>query len=189
MKHRISLIASVVVASSLLAACGDSKSASTTVEATTTVAATTTEAPTTTAAATSTTLAEAIAPTSVAPSTIADIPGEHDAITQVWETFFNKDTSVVDRQALLEDGDTFTAALEAAVQNPMIKQITVAVTSIAFQDENTALLTYDILMGGAPLLRNSPGVAVKVDNEWKVSKKAFCGLASLAVGGSVPGCD
>lgn len=187
MKSRYLLSTTGVAVTLLLASCGGSKSAPTTEATTTTVAATTTEAPATTAAP-STTLAEAIAPTSTPANTIADIPSEHPAITTTWETFFNKDTPVADRQALLEDGDQLTAALDAAVQNPMIKQITVAVTSIAFEDENTALITYDVLMGGAPLLRNSPGVAVKVNNEWKVSKKSFCGLAALAVGGSVEGC-
>jgi len=188
MKPRYFLASSSVLAALLLASCGSSESASTTEAPTTTVAATTTtEAPTTTAAA-STTLAEAIAPTSSPASTIADIPAEHPAITAAWETFFNKDTALADRQKLLEDAELLSAALEAAVQNPMIKQITVGVTSIAFEDENTALVTYDIFLSGAPLLKNSPGVAVKVDNVWKVSKKSFCGLAALAVGGSVEGC-
>lgn len=187
MKSRYLLTTSGIAVTLLLASCGGSKTAPTTEAPTTTVEATTTEAPTTTAAAT-TTLAEAITPTTGPANTIADIPAEHAAITTTWETFFNKDTPVADRKALLEDGDLLTAALDAAVQNPMIKQITVAVTGIAFQDENTALITYDVLLSGTPLLRNSPGVAVKVDNEWKVSKKSFCGLASLAVGGAVEGC-
>lgn len=192
MKSRFTLPVVAVLALGGLVACSDSTSSSST-EAPTSAPATT-EAPTTTAPTTE--APTTAAPTSAVPTTaeaalvtIPEIPGETELIVAMWEKFLDKTTPAADRFAVLEEADALKQAFDLAVTNPVLAQASAKVVSVAFTSETTAVVTYDILLNDTPALPGQKGDAVKVDGEWRFGKKAFCGLAQLALGSSAPGCE
>jgi hypothetical protein len=110
-------------------------------------------------------------------------------VTVIWETFFRNTTTLEQRQARLENGAALAGALATAVQNPLMGQAVATVTTVTFDSPVRARVVYDVALNGNVALAAAEGVAVFVDAEWKVSQETFCGLATLAVGGPVAGCD
>jgi hypothetical protein len=101
------------------------------------------------------------------------------AITKNWEVFFAGGGSVEQHIAVLEDGEKFRTEITAQSKDPANKALVAKVTNVKVDGE-TAVVTYDLLgAGGAVLLGGSTGAAVKVGEEWKVSKKTYCQLISL----------
>ena len=187
MKTRHFVSCSTVLLTLVLASCGDSKTASTTTAESTTTAAPTTVAPETTAAPTTVAPETTAAPTTATVSTIADIPEARAEIVADWEKFFDNKSAVEDRIPLLENADQLATTINQALASPMLKQVSAEVTAVAFESETRALVTYDILLSGSPVMKAAQGVAVKVGDKWLVSQESFCALAAL--GGVTIGCE
>lgn len=183
MNKRIPLISLGLVLGLAAVSCGSKSSAPTTTAApATTAAPTTTEAPTTTAA-----------PTTTEPATTvyagpADRAAAEAAITKNWEDFFSNKVEMPTRVVLLQNNQKLGDAIAAALKSPMVASASAKVKSIAFVSPTEATVTYDVLIGGTPMMPNVTGKAVFEDNKWLVSQETFCGLAALSGAGTIPGC-
>lgn len=128
---------------------------------------------------------------SSAPPTSAGEPtsgaGAIAAIKANWAAFFNAKTPNARRAQLLEDGQQFAAALQAQSTSPFASTASATVTKVSLTSASQANVTYTILVGGAPVLKNQAGVAVYQDGLWKVGAKSFCGLLTLENAGKTTG--
>jgi len=79
---------------------------------------------------------------------------------------------------LLENGEDFRARMEHC------KDLTLTASAepqtVEFSDDGTAVLTFDILLGGAVVLEGAGGGAVNADGGWLVSENTFLSLYDAA---------
>ncbi|MEU3608167.1 hypothetical protein AB0E83_22375 [Streptomyces sp. NPDC035033] len=108
-------------------------------------------------------------------------------ITRNWQAFFDAGTPAAERVKLLENGEKMRAVLTAFANNPQAAASTAEVTGIEFTSASGADVTYDLKVGGNPVLPDSRGTSVLQDDTWKVSAKTLCGLVKLS-GVTVEGC-
>lgn len=121
-------------------------------------------------------------------STTADDATTVAVITSNWETFFAPTSSIDDRLALLEDGESLRAALEQRAQDPLMGQATATVLAVELTGDGHATVTYNVLLGGTVALPNAQGTAVLQDGVWKVGAASFCALITLGATAPIPGC-
>jgi hypothetical protein len=122
------------------------------------------------------------APASAAPSTSAT-----GQITANWQAFFNANTPVARRVQLLQNGQVFEPVIKAQAGSTLASAATARVTKVTVVSPTQAKVTYSILVGGTPELKNQAGVAVLQDGTWKVGDASFCGLLGLENGGNTSG--
>ena len=126
------------------------------------------------------------APASAAPS--ASTSGSATArITADWQAFFNAKTPVTRRVQLLQNGQVFAPVIKAQAGSTLASAATAQVTKVSVVSPTQAKVTYSILIGGTPQLKNQAGVAVLQDGTWKVGDASFCGLLTLENGGKASG--
>ena len=113
---------------------------------------------------------------SSAPGTAADA-GTRRAVNDAYATFFNTRTSAAASEAALQHGATFRATLAAEANGH--DDVTASVSSVRLLRPDVASVVFTIKSGGAPLLANSPGYAVRENGRWKVAAQTFCGLLQL----------
>jgi hypothetical protein len=118
-------------------------------------------------------------PPAVTATAPADVAAAKAEITKNWETFLKSGTPHATAIALLEKGDTLTAALAKATQEDKATggKRSAKVTSIVFTSPTQASVAYKLHAAGTIL--NSSGVAVLEDGVWKVSDVTFCTLVLL----------
>jgi hypothetical protein len=107
-------------------------------------------------------------------------------ITANWEKFFNSSTPVAEKANLLQNGSTFSSAIQSFTQLPLANGIGAKVTAVVVNSATTATVSYNIVAGGSTLLANQTGQSVYQDGIWKVGDASLCGLFKLIPGGSVP---
>ena len=134
-----------------------------------------------------TTLPPTTSSTVPATTTTLDVATVTAQITMNWETFFNAATPLAQRQAALENGTNYEAALIAASKNPFYAEASAKVSKVQLTGPTQAAVTYDVLVSGSVKLANSTGTAVLQGNVWKVSDQSFCGLVTIAIP-NIPGC-
>ncbi|HTZ24675.1 MAG TPA: hypothetical protein VMC83_11860 [Streptosporangiaceae bacterium] len=105
-------------------------------------------------------------------------------ITANWEAFFNAKTPVAKRVSLLQDGSTFSTIIKSQAGSGLAAEATAKVSKVTLITTSEAQVTYDILVGGTPELKNQNGTAVLQDGTWKVGVASFCGLLTIENGGS-----
>ncbi len=131
------------------------------------------------------------APTTAAPTTASPSSGgtTSAAVTQIktnWETFFNPKTPVTQRVNLLQNGSAFASIIKAQAGSPLASEATSTVSAVTVESSTQAKVTYSILVGGSPALKNQPGVSVFQDGIWKVGDQSFCALLTLENNGKAP---
>lgn len=138
------------------------------------------------------------APSSATPSTAASANADTAAVTQVWQSFFSKDTPISQKEALLENGSTtMKPAVQAFASDPRVGQASATVQKVTFPSPTDADVTYQISLNGAVVMGGMAGKAVKVNGNWLVSDSTLCGLLQLAAAGggsggsagAIPGCS
>lgn len=107
-------------------------------------------------------------------------------ITANWEKFFNSSTPLSQRVALLQDGPTFSSAIDSFSKLPLADGIGAKVTGVTVNSATSATVTYSIVSGSTTLLGGQSGTAVYQDGTWKVGDASLCNLFKLIPGGSVP---
>ncbi|WP_406057088.1 hypothetical protein OG462_11710 [Streptomyces sp. NBC_01077] len=126
-----------------------------------------------------------------APSTGADEPDDPAAaraeITENWTAFFDPKTPAAERVKLLENGERMQEVLGAFGGDKNAAMTSAKVTGVEFTSATEADVTYDLLVGGAPVLPDAQGTSVLQNDTWKVTVKTLCGLVQLS-GVTVPGC-
>jgi hypothetical protein len=155
-------VATVVVASILLSACGSSNTPS---ASTTTIPASTTS-PTAAPEATTTTVGHALSGTAA-------------VIATNWTEFFNGKTPAASKISLLQNGSTFTSIVDNQVSSGLAQSAQARVADVSDLTAASANVRYAIYLGSTPALPSVEGVAVKQDGTWKVSDASFCQLLNL----------
>jgi hypothetical protein len=130
------------------------------------------------------------APASSAPASSAPASSGNSAavaqITTNWEKFFNASTPLSQRVALLQNGPTFTSAIDSFSKLPLANGIGAKVTGVNVTSATMATVNYSIVSGSTTLLGGQTGTAVYQDGTWKVGDASLCNLFKLIPGGSVP---
>lgn len=126
------------------------------------------------------------APSSAAPSASGSSSAAVAQIKTNWEAFFNPKTPVSKRVSLLQNGSTFASIIQSQASSPLASSATSSVTAVTVESPAQAKVTYSILVGGTPELKNQPGVAVYQSGTWKVGDQSFCALLTLENNGKAP---
>lgn len=130
--------------------------------------------------------------TTSAPGTApANRPAAEQEIRQNWEKFFSPDTSLNEKKALLENGETMGPVLDAFSGDERVGQVQAQVNDVTFTSATRADVSFSLTLQGATALPDASGTAVEQDGTWKVSVKSLCALVQLSGDGStpdVPGC-
>ncbi len=126
------------------------------------------------------------APSSVAPSASGSSSAAVAQIKTNWEAFFNPKTPVSKRVSLLQNGSMFASIIQSQASSPLASSATSSVTAVTVESPAQAKVTYSILVGGTPALKDQPGVAVYQGGTWKVGDQSFCALLTLENSGKAP---
>jgi hypothetical protein len=103
-----------------------------------------------------------------------------------WVAFFNPKTPVSKRVSLLQNGSAFASIIKAQASSALASSATSSVNAVTVESATQAKVTYSILVGGSPALKNQPGVAVRQGGVWKVGDQSFCALLTLENNGKAP---
>lgn len=128
------------------------------------------------------------APVSSAPASSSS-SGNSAAVAEIttnWEKFFNASTPLSQRVALLENGSSFSSAIDSFSKLPLADGIGAKVTGVTVTSPTMATVTYAIVSGSTTLLGGQTGTAVYQDGTWKVGDASLCNLFKLIPGGSEP---
>jgi hypothetical protein len=136
-------------------------------------------------AAPSSTPVSSSAPVSSAPASSGNSAAAAQ-ITANWEKFFNSSTPLSQRVALLQNGPSFSSAIDSFSKLPLADGIGAKVTGVTVNSATSATVTYSIVSGSTTLLGGQSGMAVYQDGTWKVGDASLCNLFKLVPGGSVP---
>jgi hypothetical protein len=148
--------------------------------------------PTATAALTPT--AVTTSPTSPAeptPTIAADDAGAIDQVTQAYVGFFDGSGTTVDEKvALLEDGETYRSMLEDAAADPQAQLLSAEVLEVEIDRDSVACdalgvtapcahVVYNLLVAGMPMAVKIEGAALEVDGTWLVASAAWCHVVEI----------
>jgi hypothetical protein len=175
---RVISIATVAVSAVTVAACSSSggSSSGSSASASASAPATTSAAP---APATSASASGSASGTGGSAATMAQIKND-------WEAFFNPKTPVAKRVSLLQNGSAFASIIKAQASSSLASSATSSVSAVTVESPSQAKVTYSILVGGTPALKDQPGVSVYQDGVWKVGDQSFCALLTLENSGKAP---
>lgn len=101
-----------------------------------------------------------------------------------WMAFFNGKTPVLNKVALLQNGQAYSQIIDAQSQSKTGQETTATVSSVNLISNSKATLTYDVYISGQQVLKGQTGQSVQENGTWKVSDAAFCNLLQLS--GSAP---
>jgi len=128
------------------------------------------------------------APASSAPaSTTPAVTNTAAAVAEItanWEKFFSSSTPLAEKVRLLQNGDTFSAAISGLTS--LVSGLGAKVTSVTVTSATAAAVGYNLTSNGSSLLSGQTGTAVYEDGIWKVGDSTLCSLLALVPGGSVP---
>jgi hypothetical protein len=123
---------------------------------------------------------------SAAPSAGGSSSAAVTAIKANWEAFFSPKTPASKKISLLQNGQTFASVVDAQNSSTLASSATSTVSAVTLESPTQAKVTYSILVGGAPALKDQPGVAVLQNGTWKVGDQSFCALLTLENNGKAP---
>ncbi|MFF3674283.1 hypothetical protein ACFYYS_09875 [Streptomyces sp. NPDC002120] len=110
----------------------------------------------------------------------ADPAAAKEQIEKNWAAFFDPQTPVKEKADLLQHGEVVAMLLGLFGTDADSPDTAVEISDVTFTSPTEAKVTYDLLVGGVPVLEDSKGVAVLDDGVWKVSLKSLCGLIALS---------
>jgi hypothetical protein len=102
-----------------------------------------------------------------------------DQVTSVFERFFDGTQPVDTKIGLLQKGEGFRQVLQAQAAGPLAKSSGVKVVKVAQSTQNSAAVTFTVLLDGKPALENQVGGAVLDNGAWKISANTYCSLLKL----------
>lgn len=118
-----------------------------------------------------------------APASTHPAPSATAVITANWEAFFSGKTSAAKKITLLQNGQAYTAIIDAQSGSSLASSASAKVTKLTVTSPAQATVTYNVLLGTTPALTGQSGVAVYQNGIWKVGDASFCGLLALENGG------
>ncbi|MEC3916655.1 hypothetical protein [Nocardia sp. CDC160] len=108
------------------------------------------------------------------------------AVTDVYQKFFDGGTSADQKIALLENGQAFADTIKAQADTPIAKGTKATVSSVTAAGSDHADVVFTVSLNGTPALQDQPGSAVLTAGAWKVAAATFCNLLSLETQGKPP---
>jgi hypothetical protein len=111
-------------------------------------------------------------------------PATAAAVTASVVKLFDGTSPTDQRLAVLQGGDVLAQSLGDAINSPVLKLTSATVSKVTLVSPTQAQVTYTLSLSGAPILKDTIGIAVKVDGAWKVSAATLCGL--LTAQGAAP---
>jgi len=99
-------------------------------------------------------------------------------------TFFAANTSLKERENLLQNGSKFAQPMEAEFSQLDQEKPSVTINKVTFINNTTATVNYTVKLNNQPVLKDQNGQALYIDNTWKLSDSTLCNL--LSMGGSTP---
>lgn len=117
----------------------------------------------------------------------ADPAAAKAQIEKNWTAFFDSKVAVAKKAELLQHGEFLVPLLGGFARDTDTAVSSAEVSDVVFTSPTAARVTYDLLVGGFPVLSGSEGTAVLEDGVWKVSTKTLCALIELS-GNAVPIC-
>lgn len=138
-----------------------------------------TPAPTTPTSPPASTASASTSAATAAPSSSSTSTDATTVIKANWEAFFNAKTPAAQKIALLQNGASYAAAINAQSSSPLSSSAGARVTAVVLDSSTAATVSYDITENGASALPNQTGTAVLQDGTWKVSDASFCQLLKL----------
>ncbi len=111
-------------------------------------------------------------------STTGNTAAAQAQIKSAYEKFFSGQTSIPDRVAVLQDGPKFKGLVTSFANNPLARNVSVAVSSVTLQGQDKAKVVYTVKLGGAGLPKQA-GTAVLQNGSWKVGDASLCRLVAL----------
>jgi hypothetical protein len=100
-------------------------------------------------------------------------------IRQNWAAFFNGKTKPQQKIKLLAHGQKFAPVIKKQSKSGLARQTSAKVGNVVLTGPQHATVTYSVLIGGSPALKNQTGHAVRADGTWKISDASFCQLLGL----------
>lgn len=116
-----------------------------------------------------------------APARVADRDAAEAAIEEAFHTVFSAERSTAERCQAIELGDNLGPTLEEARQRqPATRIVDVSVDSTRFLTEDEAEVQFTLWVSqfGSSGMRQT-GHAVRVGDDWKVSRSTWCGLVRM----------
>ena len=108
------------------------------------------------------------APVSSAPASSSS-SGNSAAVAEItanWEKFFNASTPLSQRVALLQNGSSFSSAIDSFSKLPLAGGLGAKVTGVTVTSPTMATVTYSLVSGSTTLLGGQSGTAVNPDGTW-----------------------
>jgi hypothetical protein len=119
-------------------------------------------------------------------------PGDPvEEISEAYLAFFDGPGTTVDEKvALLEDGETYRSMLQSASENPSFQSLSAQVLEVSLAgsaDECAemgvgspcAMVRYNLLVSGFPMAAGIESPAVLVEGEWLVASAAWCQVVEI----------
>jgi hypothetical protein len=106
-------------------------------------------------------------------------PSTMRAVRAAYSVFFDSRTAASRSAAYLQHGDRFRSVLEKESTGSDAQKSSAVVSSVRLVNGNLAKVTFSIKGGGASLLSDVTGYAVRETGQWKVAAQTFCGLLKL----------
>lgn len=115
------------------------------------------------------------------PARLADRDAAELAVERAFETVFNAEVPVVERCGGIEGGANLVSAMqEVADRYAPARDMDISVDYVRFLSEDEAEVHFVLLLsqfGPSGLVRT--GHAVRVGEEWKVSRETWCALVGI----------
>src|SRR5215475_1499775 len=99
-----------------------------------------------------------------------------EQITSLYQRFFDGTAPVQTKVDLLERGPEFVPMLRQQAAGPLAKSSGVKVTKVVRSTDNSAAVTFTVLLDGKPVLADQHGGAVLDGGVWKISASTYCAL-------------
>jgi hypothetical protein len=99
-----------------------------------------------------------------------------------YQTFFAAATTLQARENVLQNGPTFGQLLQQYFLGLQSQKSSAIVNSVSFVNKTKANVIYSIELDGQTVLNNKNGIALYLNNSWKVSDSTLCGLIKLDSG-------
>jgi hypothetical protein len=100
-------------------------------------------------------------------------------IATAYKTFFSSKSDTPESSAALQHGDRFVPVLDAQGETSYAQNTSASVSSVRLVSPLVADVVFTINSGGSPVLRDTPGKAVRENGTWKVAAQTFCALLRL----------
>ena len=97
-----------------------------------------------------------------------------------FKSFFSANTTMAERQKLLQNGSQFAQAMSGEFTQLSNEAPSVIINSASLTNATTLKLNYTVELNAQPVLPNQNGEALKIGGVWQVSDATFCQLLSLA---------